>query len=424
MPSLSSLTPVPGGPGRHGGGATGHAAVAGTRSVEAEAVGHAAGREGANGTPAGPPPVPSHALPATPEAFDALYVNAAPRLTWQTYLLTLDRRRAAHCVRRSFQLAWSDWPTVSADPSPEGWLRAAAFDLALSPWHEVGPNLRHALQLPHLPRLPHPGAKAVTPADTTTELPLPVQDRALLKAMAQLPDAQRRALVLHDVIGLDWAQTAAEVEGSTPVTFGRVARARRALARSVPGIVGADPEVPGFGRRLGERLRETARRACAEPARHGKAPAPATSEVAPGRITRARARLHDRGLTLAAGALTLATAGFLGVGLVWGTPMHPAEQPVVPHPTRATVIGTAGNATTDDIQPPKVPAPPLTPFTTGPGLVQQSPGNSGDSRKSDKGKGAKNAAHPAAPADSHGSGDTNPHPQHGHPHQPPAKKHH
>jgi DNA-directed RNA polymerase specialized sigma24 family protein len=281
-------------------------------------------------------------------------------------------------VRRAFQLAWTNWPTVSADPSPEGWVRATAFDLALSPWRGPGRRVRRTFCL-----LPRRRPKISTPADATADPSVREQDRALLRAMMRLSDPQRRALVLHDVIGLDWAQTAAEVQGSTPVTYGRVARGRRALAESVPGIVGADPELPGFGRRLGDRLRAAALRACpasAETAAAGEATAP-PRHSARGRVTRARARLHDGGLTLAAGALTLATAGLLGSGLIWGTPMHPADRPVIPHPTRAGLVGTAGNAPGTDLQPPILPAPPLTPFTTGPGLVQQSQTSSADSRQ-------------------------------------------
>jgi DNA-directed RNA polymerase specialized sigma24 family protein len=411
VPSLSSLAPAPVGRGRHGAAGSGHAAVAGTRSVEAEAVGHAAGRKGPNSTAdaAAPAALASAAVPATPGAFDALYAAVAPRLTWQTFLLTANRQRATHCVRRAFQLAWTNWPAVSADPSPEGWIRGMSFDLALSPWHGGGPRMQHAFHLPHR------RARAAA-ARVTTDLPLSEQDRALLKALMRLPRPQRRALVLHDVVGLDWAQTAAEVEGTTPVAFGRVARARRALARALPGVVGADPEVAGFGRRLGDRLRATALRADSE------APAPA-----PAGATRARARLHDGGLTLAAGALTLATAGFLGAGAVWGTPMHPAERRIVPHPTRATVIGTADDGPTRDIQPSKVPAPPLTPFATGPGLIQQNQDTSGDARKSSGSKGAKNPGHAGGPENARGPGDSgsaSPRPQHGHPHQLPAKKHH
>ncbi|MEZ0065389.1 DNA-directed RNA polymerase specialized sigma24 family protein [Streptacidiphilus sp. MAP12-20] len=284
----------------------GHVAVDATRSVEAAA----AGRGGARGAAVGVEE--ARALGVTAEAFDALYAAAGPRLAWQTYLLTAHRHRAAHCVRRAFQLAWTNWETVSADASPEGWVRAGAFELALSPWHSGGPRMQHLLHLPHRQLRTPDGEENLTK-----------RDKALMSALMRLPRPQRRALVLHDVIGLDWAQTAVEVEGSTPVAFGRVALARRALARTVPGIVGTDADAPGFGRRVGEQLRATAIRAFGDQAN--------LPHLAPPQRTRVRARLHDRGMTAAAGALTLATAGGLAASLIWGTPMHPKEQPFISH---------------------------------------------------------------------------------------------
>ncbi|MEY9941036.1 DNA-directed RNA polymerase specialized sigma24 family protein [Streptacidiphilus sp. MAP5-52] len=340
-PTLSSLAPAPGAPGRHG--SVGHAPPAATRSVDSGSGPQVNGHGKANGTvngkvngnksplaapsaptspPTSPPAPPPMATPMpTAETFDALYRDAGPRLVQQTYLLTGSQHRAAHCVRRAFQQAWTDWRIVSLDSSPEGWVRAAAFELALSPWHRGGPRMQHLLRLPHRHLTPAAAPKADPKAAAQADPEQAGSDKALMKALMRLPRPQRRALVLHDVIGLDWAQTAAEVEGSTPVTFGRVARGRRALAEAVPGVVGSDPEQSGFGRRLGARLRRTAERGCA-----GMEPL-----TAPG-VTRTRARLHDHGLTLASGVLTLATAGGLAASLLWGTPMHPAERPIIVHP--------------------------------------------------------------------------------------------
>ena len=68
---------------------------------------------------------------AAPIAYEALYEDSRTRLTQQIFLLTGHRPRAEQCVRRAFQLAWNRWDEVAADPSPEGWIRAAAFGLAL-----------------------------------------------------------------------------------------------------------------------------------------------------------------------------------------------------------------------------------------------------------------------------------------------------
>ncbi|MEZ0092165.1 sigma factor-like helix-turn-helix DNA-binding protein [Streptacidiphilus sp. EB129] len=253
-------------------------------------------------------------LPDRPEAssasFDAFYRTAAARLTQQTFLVTGHRHRAVHCVRRAFQLAWTHWDEVSADLSPEGWVRSTAFGLALSPWR---PTVLHSA------------------ADHGTRLT--DDDHALLRALQRLPRAQRRALVLHDAVGLTWKQTAAEVESSTPAAYGRVVRARLAMARLAPTVAGPNARERGFGRRLGTLLRHAAVRGC---------PVDGCPVATPVRVQH-RARLHDGGVTTAAGLLSIAATAGVVAALVWGVPWHrpsagPASTVRPPQTSAAPVI--------------------------------------------------------------------------------------
>ncbi|WP_435833362.1 RNA polymerase sigma factor [Streptomyces bungoensis] len=197
------------------------------------------------------PPPTSHRHPEdsgslTPDqAFDALYACCAPALVRQTYLLTGRRELAREAVEQAFQLAWQRWPEVARDRDPGGWVRAMAYECALSPWHRFRPRHRH----------PDP-----PPADPA--------DRALRDALLALPPSYRRTLVLYDGVGLDLPETAAETEASTPAAAGRLSRAREAVAARVPEL--ADPAA--LRRRLEqlaatERLapaKATAVRACGE----------------------------------------------------------------------------------------------------------------------------------------------------------------
>ncbi|MFF9374192.1 RNA polymerase sigma factor [Streptomyces griseoluteus] len=159
------------------------------------------------------------ALSLTPDqAFDALYAFCAPALVRQTYLLTGRRELAREAVERAFQAAWQRWPEVARDRDPGGWVRATAYEYALSPWHAFRPRYRTA---------------EPPPADPDA--------RALLKALLRLPPSYRRTLVLYDGVGLDLPETAAETEASTPAAAGRLTRAREAVAAQVPAL--ADPAV-------------------------------------------------------------------------------------------------------------------------------------------------------------------------------------
>ncbi|KDN79778.1 Cro/Cl family transcriptional regulator [Streptomyces olindensis] len=152
------------------------------------------------------------------QAFDALYAFCAPALVRQTYLLTGRRELAREAVERAFQIAWQRWPEVARDRDPASWVRAAAYECALSPWHRFRPRYRHS---------------EPPPADPF--------DRALLDTLLKLPPSYRRTLLLYDGVGLGLPETAAETEASTRAAANRLAHAREAVAERLPEL--ADPEV-------------------------------------------------------------------------------------------------------------------------------------------------------------------------------------
>ncbi|WP_371535879.1 MULTISPECIES: DNA-directed RNA polymerase sigma-70 factor [unclassified Streptomyces] len=185
---------------------------------EAEETEEAQSPEGPQAPPdASPDPEqPPGVTPA--EAFDMLYARSASGLVHQTYLLTGRHRLARESVERAFHLAWQTWPEVATDRDPAGWVRAAAYEYAMSPWHR--PNRRRR----------HRDRRTTDPAE------LPLRD-----AVLRLPPAYRRTLLLYDGLGLDLPETAAETEASTPAAANRLLYARAAVARALPGL-----EEPGL----------------------------------------------------------------------------------------------------------------------------------------------------------------------------------
>lgn len=199
----------------------------GGRTAAARRAGRrAAGRGARSAGPVGPaaaePEVPAAEEPAPPgltpeDAFDALYAYAAPGLVHQTYLLTGRRRLSRESVEHAFHHAWEHWPEVACDRDPVGWVRAAAYEYALSPWHRF--RRRHR----------HPDAP-----------PTEASRRALLGALLDLPAPYRRTVLLYDGLGLDLPETAAETEASTPATGNRLLHARTVIAQRVPELAEAE----------------------------------------------------------------------------------------------------------------------------------------------------------------------------------------
>ncbi|WP_438292161.1 sigma factor-like helix-turn-helix DNA-binding protein [Streptomyces sp. HUAS TT7] len=181
----------------------------------------AAEPDGALEAPAPPAdPDPGQTTTSVPhtaaEAFDALYCSTASGLARQAYLLTGRTRLSRESVERAFHLAWENWPEVATDRDPAGWVRAAAYEYAMAPWHRFRRAHKHPDQPPNEP-----------------------ERRALLDALLDLPPAYRRTVLLYDGLGLDLPETAAETEASTPAAASRLLQARDAIARRVPAAAGA-----------------------------------------------------------------------------------------------------------------------------------------------------------------------------------------
>ncbi|MER7401951.1 sigma factor-like helix-turn-helix DNA-binding protein [Streptomyces sp. NPDC000070] len=207
----------------------GHTTVADPRHTTATDRGHTTATDHGHTTATGRRPVTERAAAPrraddvaaalTPDqAFDALYAFCAPALVRQTYLLTGRRELAREAVERAFHIAWQRWPEVARDRDPAGWVRAVAYDCALSPWHRFRPRYR----------FPEP-----PPSDAF--------DRALLDTLLKLPPSYRRTLLLYDGVGLGLPETAAETEASSRAAANRLTHAREAVAERLPEL--ADPEV-------------------------------------------------------------------------------------------------------------------------------------------------------------------------------------
>ncbi|MFE7123706.1 helix-turn-helix domain-containing protein [Streptomyces sp. NPDC057617] len=160
---------------------------------------------------------PDNAPRTADQAFDDLYASHAPSLVCQAYLLTGRRDLSQDSVERAFRLAWQRWPEVAVDRDPAGWIRAAAHEYALSPWHRMRRRNR---------KRPRPMSSEGDPEG----------GRALREALLTLPPSYRRALLLYDGLGLDLPDTAAEIEASTPATASRLTHAREAVAAQVPAF--------------------------------------------------------------------------------------------------------------------------------------------------------------------------------------------
>ncbi|MCZ4498012.1 MAG: hypothetical protein JWQ74_565 [Marmoricola sp.] len=128
----------------------------------------------------------------TAEEFDEFYVSTRRRLVLTTFALTGDLVATRSAVRDAYVAARHHWDKVGASEDPESWVRPRAWSAAqrrhtVRPWHRE----RHVTS----------------------------EQAAVLEALHQLPDSQRRALVLShltdlplDAIGRELSQPLSRLE--------------------------------------------------------------------------------------------------------------------------------------------------------------------------------------------------------------------
>ena len=165
--------------------------------------------------------------------FDELYVTSYARLTAQLYAMVGNRDEAEECVQEAFVRAWQHRGKLERSERPEAWVRTTAYRLAVSRWRRVLLSRRSP-------------DRALSAGERTTE---PSDARlALVTALRALPEAQRRALVLHHIADLPVAEVARETGVAEGTVKAQLSRGRAALAELL-----GDPTEPAGGLEEGAR---------------------------------------------------------------------------------------------------------------------------------------------------------------------------
>lgn len=161
------------------------------------------------------------------QAFDAFYAASVGRLIGQLYAMTGDLAEAQDVVQEAFVRAWERRGDLDLDGAPEAWGRTVAWRLAVSRWRRVRTAVAFA-------RRQGPPAPAPPPDPHHV---------VLVEALRRIPEAQRRAVVLHHLCDLTVEQVAAETECPVGTVKSHLSRGRAALARMLDDTE-LDPRAP------------------------------------------------------------------------------------------------------------------------------------------------------------------------------------
>jgi RNA polymerase sigma-70 factor (ECF subfamily) len=145
------------------------------------------------------------------DEFDAFYLRCRDRLVMQVAAMCGDANEAMDFVQEAFARAWLRWSKVSTYDEPEAWVRRVALNLSIGRW-------RRARRLVLDGELPERSVE------------LPDEQEELMSALQTLPAKQRRAIVLHHLVGLSVEETAADLSAPVASVKSWLSRGRDRLA--------------------------------------------------------------------------------------------------------------------------------------------------------------------------------------------------
>jgi RNA polymerase sigma-70 factor (ECF subfamily) len=131
-----------------------------------------------------------------------------------TYAMTGDLGIAEELAQEAYTRAWTRWSQLTSYDEPGAWVRQVATRLAVSRWRRT-----KVAQAWHARNRRE---SVVAPPDETSA--------ALVAALRQLPEAQRRAIVLHHLGDLPVDEVARIEKCPSGTVKARLSRGRAALA--------------------------------------------------------------------------------------------------------------------------------------------------------------------------------------------------
>jgi RNA polymerase sigma-70 factor, ECF subfamily len=150
----------------------------------------------------------------TESDFAEFYTATWSRTLAVTCAMTGDRGAAEELAQEAYVKAWSHWARVSRYDQPAAWVRQVATRLTVSRWR------RSKVAASWLARN-RPQSAAPPPDETST---------ALVQALLQIPEAERRAIVLHHLGDLPVDEVARLEHCPAGTVKARLSRGRAALA--------------------------------------------------------------------------------------------------------------------------------------------------------------------------------------------------
>jgi RNA polymerase sigma-70 factor (ECF subfamily) len=151
------------------------------------------------------------------EGFRRFFEANCEQLVGLAFLWCGDRQEALDLAQETLTRTWQRWSEVSTHPNPEAWARRVLHNLCASRWR------RRKIERAALDRTPGTNAR-VLPEDSEIDV---------ARLVARLARNPRRALVLHDVVGLSVEEIAVEMGAREGTVRSWLSRSRKTLRQQL-----------------------------------------------------------------------------------------------------------------------------------------------------------------------------------------------
>ena len=148
------------------------------------------------------------------DEFDDFYAESVFRVSGYVYALSGDRGETEDVVQEAYARAWQHWDKLTAYGDPEAWVRTVAYRIRVSQWRRVTARFRAHQRHGVPPDVPE----------------LSVDYVAIIAALREIAPSQRRAIVLHHLLGLSVEEVAVETNVAPGTVKAHLSRGRARLA--------------------------------------------------------------------------------------------------------------------------------------------------------------------------------------------------
>lgn len=168
-------------------------------------------------------------MPGREADFERFFLDNREQLVGLAFLWSGDRQDACDLAQETLLRVWRHWGELQDHPNPEAWARTVLHNLCSSRWRRRRIERRSSIAT----------KQDLQSSPSAEDLARTTDSNEIARLVATLEPRQRRALVLHDVIGLSVREIAVEMRAKEGTIRSWLSRSREVLRQQLESRSGS-----------------------------------------------------------------------------------------------------------------------------------------------------------------------------------------